>query len=441
MATRRFAAGAPDFTALFEASLSPYLVLTPDLTIVAVTDSYLRATMTTREGILGRGLFEVFPDNPNDPAATGVRNLRASLDRVLATRAPDTMAFQKYDIRRPEPRTDFEERYWSPVNSPVLDQDGEVCWIIHRVEDVTEFVRAKKQQTDQARSLQKLRSRAGEMEAEIYLRGQELQAANEKLRVSIEELRRKEQERAELLAYRLLAGRLQATREQDLAQLAREIHDELGAALTGIKIDIASAVQRIQKAETEVVIEKLRAASVNVDNLIRTLRRIAADLRPPLLDHVGLAAALEAHAKEFQQRTGIGVRVEAPSERLPLDSEQRVALFRIAQESLTNVARHARATAASMSLQRSDAELTLRIHDDGAGFIRDGHSSSLGLLGMEERARSIGGCFSIDSVPGAGTSVIVTLPLHKNRGQAAVSTRRARGTRIMAKRSGALGTQ
>src|SRR5438067_1892270 len=104
----------PDFQVLFESAPGLYLVLTPDFTIFAVTDAYLRATMTKREGILGRGIFEVFPDNPEDPAATGVRNLKASLERVLRNRAADAMATQKYDVRRPESEGGgFEERYWS----------------------------------------------------------------------------------------------------------------------------------------------------------------------------------------------------------------------------------------------------------------------------------------------------------------------------------------
>jgi PAS domain S-box-containing protein len=132
----------PDFRTLFEAAPNLYLVLSPDLTIVAASDAYCHATKTERAAILGRGLFEVFPDNPDDPAATGVGNLRASLTRVLHFRRPDAMAVQKYDIRRPvEEGGGFEERYWAPLNSPVLNEAGEVTWIIHRVEDVTEMVR------------------------------------------------------------------------------------------------------------------------------------------------------------------------------------------------------------------------------------------------------------------------------------------------------------
>src|ERR1700730_11888759 len=111
----------PNFQALFQSAPNLYLVLTPSLMIVAVSDAYLRATMTKREEILGRGIFEVFPDNPDDPVATGVHNLKASLHRVLQNHAADSMAVQKYDIRKPESEGgEFEERYWSPVNSPVF---------------------------------------------------------------------------------------------------------------------------------------------------------------------------------------------------------------------------------------------------------------------------------------------------------------------------------
>jgi signal transduction histidine kinase/CheY-like chemotaxis protein len=125
----------------FEGAPDAYLILSPDLTIVGVNDAYLAATHTTRDGIVGRPLFEVFPDNPDDPNADGVRNLRASLERVLETRAPHQMATQKYDITMPH--GGFEERHWSPINTPLLDRRGNVAWILHRAEDVTERVRLK----------------------------------------------------------------------------------------------------------------------------------------------------------------------------------------------------------------------------------------------------------------------------------------------------------
>jgi signal transduction histidine kinase len=135
----------PDFRSLFEAAPGSYLVLDPELVIVGVSDSYLRDTMTVREEILGRPLFEVFPDNPDDPQADGENNLRASLDRVRRDLVPDTMATQKYDIRRPAAEGGgFEVRYWSPVNSPVLGPGGDLAFIIHSVEDVTRRLEAER---------------------------------------------------------------------------------------------------------------------------------------------------------------------------------------------------------------------------------------------------------------------------------------------------------
>jgi two-component system sensor histidine kinase/response regulator len=180
----------PDFKQLFESAPGLYLVLTPEFRIVAVTDAYLNATMTKRGEILGRPLFEVFPDNPDDPRATGTRNLRASLERVLRARKPDVMAVQKYDIRRPASEGGgFEERYWSPVNSPVLGPDGAVEFIIHRVEDVTEFVRLKQAGAEQSRLTEAIRGQAQRMEAEVYQRAQELQNVNAALRESEQSLR------------------------------------------------------------------------------------------------------------------------------------------------------------------------------------------------------------------------------------------------------------
>jgi PAS domain S-box-containing protein len=173
------------FRALFEAAPGLFLVLTPDLRIAAVSDAYLRATMTKREEILGRMLFDVFPDNPDDPTATGTRNVRDSLDRVLRHRTTDAMAVQKYDIRRPDAEGGgFEERYWSPVNCPVLGAGNELAYIIHRVEDVTEFVRLKQKGSEQAEITEELRKRAEQTEAEVYLRAQELQNANQQLRAA-----------------------------------------------------------------------------------------------------------------------------------------------------------------------------------------------------------------------------------------------------------------
>jgi PAS domain S-box-containing protein len=174
-----------DFRTVFESAPGLYLLLDPDFTIVAVSDAYLAATMTTREGIVGRNVFEVFPDNPENPSATGASNLRASLEKVRRQRRPDTMAVQKYDIRRPESQGGgFEERFWSPINSPVCDSHGRLTHIIHRVEDVTEFAQLRERESRQKVITRRLRERTERMQAEIMQRSQELKEANHELQAA-----------------------------------------------------------------------------------------------------------------------------------------------------------------------------------------------------------------------------------------------------------------
>ncbi|KAB2969184.1 EAL domain-containing protein [Zoogloea sp.] len=179
----------PAYQLLFESAPGLYLVLNPALTIVAVNDAYARATRTSRDEIVGKPLFEVFPDNPDDPGSEGVRNLRASLTRVLQTCQPDAMPVQKYDIRRPaEEGGGFESRYWSPLNTPVTTPDGQLAYIIHRVEDVTDFVRLKQQGIEEERLTEALREKALRMETEVFARAREVADASARLKQANEEL-------------------------------------------------------------------------------------------------------------------------------------------------------------------------------------------------------------------------------------------------------------
>jgi signal transduction histidine kinase/FixJ family two-component response regulator len=171
-----------DFKALFESGPGLYLILDPNLIIVAVSDAYLHATMTKRAEIVGRAVFDVFPDNPDDPTATGVATLRTSMERVRSDLVSDTVAVQKFDIRRPDSDGGgFETRYWSPVNSPILGPDGKLAFIFNRVEDVTEFMSLKEQGAAQVQLTDELKQITTQMEIELFDRSHELQRMNGEL--------------------------------------------------------------------------------------------------------------------------------------------------------------------------------------------------------------------------------------------------------------------
>ena len=171
-----------DYRALFTATPSPCAVLDPQLVVVEANEAYLQATGRTREELVGQYLFSVHPDNPADSEAHAVRNLNASLERVLRSKKSDTMAVQKYDVPISGRPGTFQVKWWSPLNSPVLGQDGEVRWIIHRVEDLTEFMHSFP-----LRPTKEGQTAAWDVtQAEVYARAQELQQVNEELRAAHE---------------------------------------------------------------------------------------------------------------------------------------------------------------------------------------------------------------------------------------------------------------
>ena len=755
---------APDFQSLFESSPGIYLILLPDLTITAVSDAYLKATMTNRNEITGRNLFDVFPDNPDDPGATGVSNLRQSLNIVLEKKIAHTMAVQKYDIRRPDGA--FEERFWSPLNKPVLNDAGKVVYIIHRVEDVTEFVKMKEDKEKQDKERERLHRRVEEMESEIYNRAQEIQNFNSTLqeqiksktaetleiferitdgfialdknfcytyvnkkageithrdpssligknvwkefphavgkdtyiafmkawedqvyvcntdyyapfdlwqenhiypspnglsvfirdvsdrkrseksineakdladklidslpgvfyffdangkfirwnkqfeevtgytsaeiasmhpvdffgkqeknyiaerikgvfekgindaeasflrkngetipyyfkavllnyegspcllgngidikkRLEAEDMVKRSEQKYKLLfessplpmwmlniedytfidvnsaaltqygytreeflkmtsldlrlqedvarlkkysgaesnsvylsgvgrhrkkdgkiifvdihtrdlvyndqptrlvlandvtekykseeklkksydSIRELTEHLQKIREEERAYMAREIHDQLGQLLTVLKMDISWLNKRLGNT-SEPVREKFTELLEMTDKTVTTVRKIASELRPTLLDDLGLSAAMEWHLEEFEKRSGIHKEFERPDKELEIDDSMKIGLFRIFQESLTNVARHSGAERVNVLLERKNGNIVLKIADNGKGFdTEQATKKTLGLLGMKERTQMMGGVYHINGMPGKGTMVEVVVPM------------------------------
>lgn len=226
-----------------------------------------------------------------------------------------------------------------------------------------------------------------------------------------ERKRAQEERQRSIEQLRALTARLQSVREEERKRVAREIHDQLGQALTAIKIDL-SALVRESSVDQKHRSERTSSILKLVDDTIQSVRRISTELRPGLLDDLGLVAAVEWAGEEFEARTGTKCRLDLPEDDISIDPELATAVFRIFQETLTNVARHADASEIEVQLTKDARDLILEIHDNGGGIPEDklSNGESLGILGMRERALLLGGEVTISGAPGEGTTVRVRIP-------------------------------
>jgi signal transduction histidine kinase len=246
----------------------------------------------------------------------------------------------------------------------------------------------------------------------VEARTAELKEANARLEMEIAERRRAEDDlRRSRQELRDLASHLQSVREQERTDIAREIHDELGQALTALKMDLHWVGQQIESVRPPVG-SRIGAMSKMLDATVQVVRRISSQLRPKLLDDLGLSAALEWQAREFERRSGVACRIESEPDDIVVDQARSTAVFRIFQETLTNVARHARASRVDVVVREFSGRVEMTVSDDGRGIRPEQVSDarSLGIVGMRERVRALGGQLEITGRPGLGTSVLVSIP-------------------------------
>jgi PAS domain S-box-containing protein len=345
----RHAGLGPEFRALFEQSPACLLALGPDMRIVAVSDAYLRATLTERAEIVGRPLFEVFPDNPDDPTATGVANLSASLERVIRHRSPDEMDVQHYDIRRPaDLGGGFELRYWSPVNTPVLDRDGDLAYIVHQVVDVTDRVQA-------AKDLKVVR-----------------------------------------LSQAVLA-------ERD--RIANELHNLIIQRLFATGMVLAGIAKRSPSSE---ITGRLGHVIDDLDVTIKKIRSTIFALGTGPQSADGLRAQVLAAAADAEPALGFRPRVHFDG---PVDAvvtrEIGEHLVAVTREALSNVARHARASNVEVLVTAGEL-IVLVVSDNGLGMVAA--TRSRGLADIEERAEGLGGTCTVTSEGVTGTQVEWQVP-------------------------------
>ncbi|HVH36370.1 MAG TPA: ATP-binding protein [Tahibacter sp.] len=416
-------ADAPDFRRIFQAVPGPYLVLAPTLHIVAVSNAYLQATKTERDAILGRHLFEVFPDNPDDPQASGMRNLRISLQRVLADRVPDAMAVQKYDIRKPESEGGgFEERYWSPVNTPVLDPDGSVNCIIHRVEDVTDFVRARQHGREQAQLAESLRERAERFEAEIFQRAAEVQEANRRLESANQELSR-------LYA---ASRELDELKTRFFSNVSHELRTPLTLILGPVERLLGAAgLTEEQRGWLGTMARNARALLQHVNDLLDVAKLEAGKMavHDDVVDLGHLTRLTAANFESLAKERGIDFRIDVPSSlRVRTDAEK---VQRILVNLLANAFKFTPdAGRVQLHLAWEAGQGTLEVDDSGPGVpealrevifepFRQAEQAStrrhggtgLGLAIAREFLDLLGGSVAVGDSALGGAAFRVVLPL------------------------------
>jgi signal transduction histidine kinase len=406
---------APDFRRLFECIPGLYLVLTTGFTIAGVSDAYLEATKTERDAIVGRFLFDIFPDNPDDPTADGARNLRESLERVLKTRAGDAMAVQKYDIRLPDSEGGgFAARYWSPYNSPVLDAAGRLAWIIHRVEDVTDFVNLKQQDSEAREANALLHKRAERMEAEIYRRAQEVAEANRRLR------------------------ELDQMRTAFFANVSHELRTPLTLILGPVTEMLnTGGLPEAQARKLEVVARNARFLLKQVNDLLDVAKLEAGKLELDYgsADLAVLARRLAAGFESFAHGRGVDFGVEAPAE-LPAEVDAP-KVERILLNLLSNAFKFTPPGGrVVMTLDSVGGAVRVQVADTGPGIPADEREAvferfrqldanrrkaggtGLGLSIVREFVALHGGTVQIDDNPGGGARFTVTLPARAPEGVA-----------------------
>jgi len=424
-----------------------FLTLTPDLKIVSASDAYLKATMTRREDLVGRDIFEAFPDNPADPGANGVANLRASLDRVRQTEEVDTMAIQRYDMRGPNGF--FEERYWSPVNSAVLGADHRIEYLVHRVEDVTEFVQQKSQPSGNATDL---RARMEQMQAEIFQNSQQLRQANQQLHHA-NTLLSKTKEEAEA------ANRAKST---FLSTMSHEIRTPMNAILGYAQLMLRDTSLAEEAKANLKIIGRSGEYLLALINDILDMSKIEAgriELNPVTFNPMRLFDDL---AEMFRQRA------EAKALRFAMLSTGEPVHYVIADEGkirqvLINLLGNAvkftqrggiKLHTAIEGASADQLRLVCRVEDTGPGLTEDEQSklfepfsqtkrglstlegTGLGLAISRKCARLMGGDVSVTSGPGMGSIFRFEIPVE--RGNAGVAVKQNELRRVSSVQAGSV---
>lgn len=427
------------FENLFKSLPGLFLILSPEFEIVGASDAYFAATMTTREALVGRGFFTVFPESPAEPRPTGAASLRASFGRVLETGATDEVGIQRYDLRRPDGA--FEERYWNPSTSPVFGADGKIAFLIIRVEDVTDLVRRRAEPEDETVDL---RSRMEEMEGQMFLHLQRLRAANEQFYTANVKLR---QAKAE-------ADASARAKSMFLAHMSHEIRTPMNAILGYSQLMLRDAeVAANTKSNLKIIIRSGEHLLTLLNNVL-DMSKIEAgrtELNPTNFSLAWMMDSLEIMFRLRAETKALGFEIVLDGAANPYvigdEGKLRQVLINLLGNAMKFTDRGRVRLHAALE-QRGGDRLWLSgyVEDTGVGMteaeqadlfqpfsqakggLNTQEGSGLGLAISREYVRLMGGDLTVFSNPGAGSKFSFELPL--GRGDGGMAEKRERSKQI-----------
>jgi signal transduction histidine kinase len=335
-----------------------YLILRPDpprFTIAYANQAYLKVTLTKTD-IEGKALFEVFTDNPDNPEATGIKNFTASLMEVMRTKRPHSMKVQRYDIKMMDGA--FEERHWQPINIPVIDDTGNISFIIHNVDDVT---------------------------MEVVLR-KKLQKGNQRNQKEIQ-------------------NAIVTTQEIERMDIARELHDNINQILLTARLYLEHALSKQTGSPSF-----LSSGIQLLERAMLEIRLLSRSLFMPFSGEENLSAAVDQLLEHLSALRSIIIHKELNVPENAIDIKSKQTIFRIVQEQVNNVIKHSNAKNLWIKIHSIDNNVQITIKDDGIGFNPIENVEGVGFKSIRDRVRDAGGTLEIRSVQKGGCTIEVLIP-------------------------------